>query len=192
MTKLVQIAAVLEVRNVTASGAFYREKLGFHCGGFAGNPSVFCIVRRDDVAMFLDQSRTARPAPVNQYWAAYLYVDDVDALAAELRSKGVTILRDPVDQPYGCREIDVQDPDGHIIGFGQNRASVAGQLTRSNEYVTATDQVGRSVRMNRPDKAARSPRRVPGDGAGDQVPPAAPLRASRSSAHPAPSAPATT
>jgi catechol 2,3-dioxygenase-like lactoylglutathione lyase family enzyme len=130
MPKLVQIAAVLEVKDVRASEAFYREKLGFDAGRFAGDPPLFCIVRRDDVSIFLDQSRKPRPAPLNQYWAAYLYVDRVDALADELRGKGVAIIRGPVDQPYGCREIDVRDPDGHIIGFGENRASRAGELTR--------------------------------------------------------------
>ena len=131
MAKFVQIAAVLEVKDVVASRAFYREKLGFLAGSFAGDPPVFCIVRRDDISIFLDQSRKPRAAPLNQYWAAYIYVDDVDGLAAELTAKDVAIVRGPVDQPYGCREIDVRDPDGHIIGFGQNRASAAGQLTRS-------------------------------------------------------------
>jgi catechol 2,3-dioxygenase-like lactoylglutathione lyase family enzyme len=129
MSRLVQIAAVLEVKDVKASEAFYRGKLGFGPGNFAGDPPRFCIVRRDDVSIFLDQSRAPRPAPLNQYWAAYLYVDDVDALAAELTARGVAIIRGPVDQPYGCREIDIRDPDGHIVGFGQNRASAAGGLT---------------------------------------------------------------
>ena len=119
MARLVQIASVLEVKNVTASEAFYREKLGFGPGSFAGDPPCFCIVRRDGVSIFLDQSRDPRPAPLNQYWAAYLYVDDVDAFAAELTARGVAIVRGPVDQPYGCRGIDIRDPDGHIIGMGK-------------------------------------------------------------------------
>jgi catechol 2,3-dioxygenase-like lactoylglutathione lyase family enzyme len=129
MARLVQIASVLEVKDVIASEAFYREKLGFGPGSFAGDPPCFCIVRRDAVSIFLDQSRDPRPAPLNQYWAAYLYVDDVDAFAAELTARGVAIVHGPVDQPYGCREIDIRDPDGHIIGIGQNRASAAGKLT---------------------------------------------------------------
>ena len=130
MPRFVQIAPVLEVKDVKASEAFYREKLGFEPGRFAGDPPCFCIVRRDDISILLDQSRAPRPAPLNQYWAAYLYVDDVDSFAAELTARGVAIVRGPVDQPYGCREIDVRDVDGHIIGIGQNRASAAGKLTR--------------------------------------------------------------
>ena len=129
MAKLVQSATILEVKDVKLSEAFYREKLGFGRGGFFGEPPVFCIIGRDSVSLFLDQSRTPRATPLNQYWASYIYVDDVDALAAEFKARGVEIIRGPCDQEYGCREIDVRDPDGHIIGFGQNRASATGQLT---------------------------------------------------------------
>jgi predicted enzyme related to lactoylglutathione lyase len=121
MTKLVQGATILEVKDVVASEAFYREKLGFIPGAFFGDPPVFCIVGRDSVTIFLDQSRTPRATPLNQYWAAYLYVDDVDALAAEFAGRGVEIVRAVEDQPYGCRDFDIRDPDGHIIGLGQNR-----------------------------------------------------------------------
>jgi predicted enzyme related to lactoylglutathione lyase len=129
MARFVQSAAILEVKDVKASEAFFREKLGFQRGGMFGEPPVFCITSRDDVSVFLDQSRTLRPTPLNQYWAAYIYVDDVDGLAAEFQSRGVEIIRGPCDQEYGCREIDVRYPDGHVIGFGQNRASSAGKLT---------------------------------------------------------------
>jgi catechol 2,3-dioxygenase-like lactoylglutathione lyase family enzyme len=129
MPKFVQVTPILEVKDVRASEAFYREKLGFRPGEFFGDPPVFCICGRENVSIFLDQSRTPRPTPLNQYWAAYFYVDNVDELAAEFQSRGVEIIRGPCDQDYGCREIDVRDPDGHIIGFGQNRASSAGNLT---------------------------------------------------------------
>src|SRR3954452_7733336 len=129
MARFVQSAAILEVKDVKANEAFFREKLGFQRGGMFGEPPVFCITSRDDVSVFLDQSRTTRPTPLNQYWAAYIYVDDVDGLAAEFQSRGVEIIRGPCDQEYGCREIDVRDPDGHVIGVGQNRAPSRGKLT---------------------------------------------------------------
>ena len=118
--KLIRSAAVLQVRDVLASGAFYRDKLGFTSANFWGDPPCFGIVGRDTVTLFLDQSREDVPTPVNQYWAAYIYVDDVDALHATLEARGVEIARGPSDEPHGCREIDVRDPDGHTICFGQD------------------------------------------------------------------------
>lgn len=119
-TRMIRTAAVLQVRDVVESEAFYREKLGFTTAGFWGDPPCFCIVGRDTVTIFLDQSRKDDPLPVNQYWAAYIYVEDVDALHDEVRAKGVDIVRAPTDTEYGCRELDVRDPDGHTIGFGQD------------------------------------------------------------------------
>jgi catechol 2,3-dioxygenase-like lactoylglutathione lyase family enzyme len=129
MAKLVQSATVLEVKDIVASEAFYREKLGFRPGLFFGEPPTFCIISRDHVAIFLDLARTPRAAPLNQYWAVYFYVDDVDDYAAELVSRGVAIDRAVEDQPYGCRDFDIRDPDGHLIGIGQNEQSAVGKLT---------------------------------------------------------------
>jgi lactoylglutathione lyase len=41
-------------------------------------------------------------------------VDDVDARAAELVTRGVTLLNGPVDRPWGIRTASFQDPSGHI------------------------------------------------------------------------------
>jgi catechol 2,3-dioxygenase-like lactoylglutathione lyase family enzyme len=129
MPKLIQAATILEVTDIKASEAFYREKLGFRPGLFFGEPPTFCLMSRDSVALYLDLRRTPRPTPLNQYWAVYLYVDDVDGFTAELRARGVTIDREVEDQPYGCRDFDIRDPDGYIIGIGQDEQSAEGKLT---------------------------------------------------------------
>lgn len=120
MTLMHRSMPVIEVADVEKSAAFYRDRLGFSPGPFFGSPPAFCIVGRDTVTIALDRSQETGRAPQNQYWAAYVYVEDADALAEEMRGKGVEIIREPEDQPYGCRDFDVRDPDGHIIGFGQD------------------------------------------------------------------------
>lgn len=117
--RMIRSAAVLEVSDAGASAAYFRDKLGFSVGPFWGEPPMFCIVARETVTIFLDQSRKPRPAPTNQYWAAYVYVDDVEAAYAEFEQRGAEIVREPCTMEHGCREFDVRDPDGHIIGFGQ-------------------------------------------------------------------------
>lgn len=113
-------ASTLQVRDVIASSKFYTEKLGFTSSQMWGEPPCFCIVGRDAVTLFLDQTREDISLPVNQYWAAYIYIDDAEAYLAELRKKGVEPIRELEDTDYGCREFDIRDPDGHIIGFGQD------------------------------------------------------------------------
>ena len=117
---MVRSMSVLEVSDVERSAAFYRDKLGFSPGAFFGDPPAFCIVGRDTVTIALDQSRDATRTPQNQYWAVYVYVDDVEAVLNEYRERGVAIARGPEHTFYGCREIDVVDPDGHMVCFAQD------------------------------------------------------------------------
>ena len=42
----------------------------------------------------------------------WLQVRDVDAVHTELTSAGVDILRPPLDEPWGLREMWIADPDG--------------------------------------------------------------------------------
>jgi lactoylglutathione lyase len=41
-------------------------------------------------------------------------VDDVDAVCAELRERGVALLNGPVDRPWGIRTANFVVPGGHI------------------------------------------------------------------------------
>lgn len=41
-------------------------------------------------------------------------VDDVDAMCAELTSRGVELLNGPMDRPWGIRTAAFADPAGHV------------------------------------------------------------------------------
>ncbi len=111
---------VLAVADVAASVAFYRDKLGFSVGGMwpdAENPG-FAIVGMGTIIIALDRDPEA--GAQRHGWCAYLYIDDVDAYHAELAARGVEIARMPEDAFYGCRDMDVRDPDGNLLAFGQD------------------------------------------------------------------------
>lgn len=120
MTTFHRVMPVLEVSDVVASAKWYEDTLGFTHGGFFGDPPAFCIVGSPTMTIALDQCQEPGRTPQNQYWAAYIYIDRVDALAEEMRKKGIEILRGPEDQPYGCRDFDIRDPDGHILALGED------------------------------------------------------------------------
>lgn len=117
---MIRVMPVLQVRDVRHSAAFYCDRLGFMTHGFWGDAPDFCIVQRGKVTIALDRARDDGPIPVNQYWAAYVYVEDVAALYSEFSNRDVEIVRGPEDMPYGCRDFDVRDADGHLIAFGQD------------------------------------------------------------------------
>lgn len=108
---------VLEVTDMTQSIAFYRDKLGFAVSEF-GDPSTFTIAQRGTVTIALDSSRRCQ-ASNNQYWAAYIYVSDVERVYKEFLEHKVPIHRDIQDTDYGLRDFDVIDPDGYLIAIGQ-------------------------------------------------------------------------
>jgi lactoylglutathione lyase len=43
-----------------------------------------------------------------------IWVDDTDAVCAELARRGVELLNGPIDRPWGLRTAAFADPDGHI------------------------------------------------------------------------------
>jgi uncharacterized glyoxalase superfamily protein PhnB len=51
--------------------------------------------------------------------AVYVFVDNVDALYAELMSNGVSISGSPIDQTWGTREVVARDPERNVLTFGQ-------------------------------------------------------------------------
>jgi catechol 2,3-dioxygenase-like lactoylglutathione lyase family enzyme len=43
-----------------------------------------------------------------------VWVDDADAVCAELATRGVSLLNGPMDREWGMRTASFTDPDGHI------------------------------------------------------------------------------
>ncbi|MEM7268487.1 MAG: hypothetical protein AAF401_04450 [Pseudomonadota bacterium] len=114
---------VIPVSDVTAAEAFW-ARCGFSSHGAWGDPPKFAIVQRGEVTFALDRHDGALPQ--NQWWAAYVYVEDAEALKAEFAAEGLetTDMHRPDD--YGCIDFDVIDPDGNRIAFGQALNPVPG------------------------------------------------------------------
>jgi catechol 2,3-dioxygenase-like lactoylglutathione lyase family enzyme len=115
---------VLRVANADAATAFYRDRLGFAVlSSWRPNPRAvdpcYMTMVRDGVRLHI-HSFGSQPIGAG---AAYLIVDNVDALHAELVSQGVPIPHEPIDQTWGVREIVVRDPDGNVLTIGQRLAS---------------------------------------------------------------------
>ena len=121
------VAPYFIVDDVVATANYYRDKLGFAYDRFWGEPASFCMVCRNGVVVMLSQlekTGVVRPNrvadPEGGAWDAYIWVDNADALNAEFKAKGVRIPRDICDQPYGCRDFDVEDCNGYRLCFGHD------------------------------------------------------------------------
>lgn len=56
-------------------------------------------------------------------WMLTFWVDDVDALYAELKAKGAKILEEPVLRFYKCYELVVEDLNGYVLVFARDTAT---------------------------------------------------------------------
>jgi catechol 2,3-dioxygenase-like lactoylglutathione lyase family enzyme len=95
---------------------FYVDGLGFKVDWehrYEPGFPVFAQVTRDGLSLFL----TEHSGDCEVGGAAYLLVDDVDALFEEFRSRGIVAAEAPEDTPWGTREMGVKDPDGNGLRF---------------------------------------------------------------------------
>jgi catechol 2,3-dioxygenase-like lactoylglutathione lyase family enzyme len=109
---LKQIMAELPLDDVKAGVAYYRDVLGFRINYQQNDLGV---MDRDDVRLLLI-ARSNRHTGIG---STYVYVDDADALHAELRAKGANVEGEPVSHPWGLRDFCVLDPERNQITFGQ-------------------------------------------------------------------------
>lgn len=111
---------VLSVKDVESSAAFFTNQLGFSLAGFWKDDTDkprFAIVIMDNITVGLQRSMANTS---DGHWAAYFYVADIEALAVHVAGRGVKIRREMTDQPYGCRDMEIEDLDGNILCFGQD------------------------------------------------------------------------
>ena len=124
MPRITASAPVLLVRDVVAAADYFRDAVGFTSVQLWGHPPDFCICQRDGHYLML--ARAPDPAQIKPLWQlrentwnAYFWVDDADAMYAELRARGARIDSELHDKPYGVREFGIQDLDDHDLAFGQ-------------------------------------------------------------------------
>lgn len=134
--KLRSAAPCLLVDDVFATAEHYRDVLGFCFEDFFGDPPSFVMLFRDGATVILQQAPAqARPVArantsvVRGTADIFMEVEDVEALAAELRGKGADIVEAPTYRPiYDGWEMLVRDRDGRMICFTQvNEPDCAGQ-----------------------------------------------------------------
>lgn len=115
------IAPQFLAKDVRAAAEYYRDKLGFEIGRYFLDPPVFVILQRDGMALQL--SKSGKSGGTNRTWKgeahdAYIWVDDADEIYRDFVLRKADLDGAPVLKPYGMREFEVRDLDGHVIRFG--------------------------------------------------------------------------
>jgi catechol 2,3-dioxygenase-like lactoylglutathione lyase family enzyme len=98
--------------DVAAAIVHYRDVLGFHVNYEQHDLGV---MDRDSITVLLI-SRSPKHRGIGSF---EVYVEDADALYAELRANGAEVLGEPVSRPWGLRDFSVLDIEGNRITFAQ-------------------------------------------------------------------------
>jgi uncharacterized glyoxalase superfamily protein PhnB len=113
-SKLTGLAAVLHVKDMQTSVAFYRDSLGFAVSFSWEDPPRYVCLCRDGVAIHLNSY-----VPPDGTAHVCIFCTGIDALYAKFVASGVNMAEPIKNQSYGMRDFVVTDPDGHRLVFGQ-------------------------------------------------------------------------
>jgi catechol 2,3-dioxygenase-like lactoylglutathione lyase family enzyme len=112
---------ILFVRDVSASAAFFREKLAFEIDFLHGTPPFYGSVSRGKACLHLrfvhDPSFAALAAREVSLILATIEVSDVQALFEEFKARGVDFAQMLTKQDWGGTDFHIRDPDGNVISF---------------------------------------------------------------------------
>lgn len=115
-TAFTAMTPILNVASVEASIEHYTSVLGFNKDWdwpAEEEDKTFASISNGVVHVFLaENSQGARPV-----WI-YYNVGDVDKLYEEYAAAGAVVTQEPVDEPWGAREMLVEDLDGHVLRIG--------------------------------------------------------------------------
>jgi catechol 2,3-dioxygenase-like lactoylglutathione lyase family enzyme len=126
--KLTTISPEFVVPDVKAAAEYYRDVLGFRILGYFLDPPVFAMVARDTAEIHFGKTDDgALPSPNvarrSMGLDAYIWVNDLDPLHAELKARGAKILEAPVLRVYKCYEMVVEDNFGFRLCFSMDYSS---------------------------------------------------------------------
>jgi len=113
-------AITLFVEDLQAAKQFYLRVFGLPVDYEDANSAVFKfgdtlinLLKTTAAGELIEPATVASPAAGHRF-VFTIHVDDVDAMCAELTSRGVELLNGPMDRPWGIRTASFMDPGGHI------------------------------------------------------------------------------
>ena len=112
----------LTAKDLLQSVAWYRDVLGFTVDNVRerdGKPAA-ATVRSGTARIFLNQDDGGRGWERTKgegFSITFDTAQNVDAIAARIKSAGWTLAMEPADMPWGVRMLRVVDPDGYRLGI---------------------------------------------------------------------------
>lgn len=114
MQELISTVPVLPSRDMDRTVEYY-GRLGFDLYKRFGDE--YAIVVREGCEIHFFGFRDLDP--LSSAHSAYIRVNDADSLYAEFVGRSIENMIPPVNKPWFMRELNIVDPDGNLLRFGQ-------------------------------------------------------------------------
>ena len=125
-------AVTLFVENPRRSQSFYEEVFDLSAiyededsAGFKFDNTIINLLGMPAARELIDPEAVASREAGSRFQLT-IWVDDTDAVCAELGQRGVMLLNGPMNREWGMRTASFTDPDGHIWEIAQKLPEVEG------------------------------------------------------------------
>jgi len=108
------LTPILYVRDFREATHYYTKKLLFDLRWQWGKPPSFGCVSLGKVEIFFCLKAQGHPGT----WLS-VFMDDIDDYFDRITKMGAEVIYGARNEPWGCREIHVRDPNQHVIRFSQ-------------------------------------------------------------------------
>jgi uncharacterized glyoxalase superfamily protein PhnB len=120
------LTASFTVKDLQKSLTWYRDVVGFTVDEQYERDGkvVGVVLKAGDIEMLINQDDGAKGWDrVKGEGCSLMFttIQDVDALAKRIVSKGGTLVTEPTDMPWGARMFRVADPDGFKLVFSMDK-----------------------------------------------------------------------
>jgi predicted enzyme related to lactoylglutathione lyase len=106
----------LMTRDVEAAKKFYGELLGWTMEDMSMGEGTYTVLKAGGASVGGIMTMPAQvPSHVPAHWAAYVTVDDVDAVAKKAEELGAKTIVPPTDIPGVGRFYTFRDPEGTVL-----------------------------------------------------------------------------
>jgi catechol 2,3-dioxygenase-like lactoylglutathione lyase family enzyme len=118
-------AITLFVENLPRAKSFYADVFGLRmvheddeAVAFAFGATIINLLRSSAAHELIEPAVVGGPDAGSRFQLT-IWVDDADAVCAELQRRGVSLLNGPITRPWGQRTAAFADPAGHVWEVAQ-------------------------------------------------------------------------
>ena len=118
--KIYKVVPFLPVKDLKETINYYRDYLGFSNEWFWEDTDAG--ISRDELRLLFNRNpmHAEKVNSPNQSLEVCWFVDSVDEFYREYRDKGVQIVSEPENKPWGIREFTIKDINGYWIRVGES------------------------------------------------------------------------